>query len=157
MNDTLYKFGMGIQTLNVLLNNGAYCLYFLQSTVTATSFNIQVTSLYMNYVQSLTINYIIVVSTWGPFSFSWMQDSPNTNISNKVSYTNSLPTLNSVNMTGTIKTFYLLTGFFLITTFTTTNELSLILTAQRTTTSTISYTLTSQSYTSFTVKAVSFI
>ncbi len=64
----------------------------------------------MDQIQSMTFRYLIISSYWGNLAFYWTLQPVKKGISMYSSFTTS-NSISSVNMTGTVNTFSVLTGF----------------------------------------------
>lgn len=83
-----------------------------------------------NKIQTITIRYMIVSSSWGAFRFSYLMEPVMSTISIGFPISFTSGALTPINMTGTIKTFFILTGFD-ITASDNTNTIGLTLSASR--------------------------
>lgn len=110
--------------------------------------SIEVNSIMMNKISSLTIRYLVVASVWATFSGWWREDSvtPYQTISSSSPYTYSLSTLDYIPPGDTVRVFTVLTGFQ-VTATAATNELSLLLDVTRTGTTTATVTISTLSST----------
>ena len=78
---------------------------------TMPALNIMIYSNVMSNIQSMTIRYLIISSFWCDLAFVWYWEPVMSGVSSSSPYSTSVSALTSVNMTGTVNCFSVLTGF----------------------------------------------
>ena len=116
MNDTSYKSTISIGEIHAQILNRAFDFDIFLDYKSQPAFYVFLTSYSMNQIQSLTFRYMVIDSNWGGFVGAYYQESPGfigsgTSISSTNPYSWTQTFVFSVNMTGTVKSYYCLTGF----------------------------------------------
>lgn len=110
--DALYTSNICIQQIHCQLSGGRFNLTFMLDVKTTTYLSVEVYSNLINRIQSMTIRYITIASSWATISFYYFMEPFNGNVwaGNPLSFSSS-GSLDPVVMTGTVKSFFILTGF----------------------------------------------
>jgi hypothetical protein len=157
MNDTSYKSALAVEQLYGNLNSAKnFNITFALGPRAMGSFSLNIYSSSMNLIQSMKFRYMVIASSWGIFVSYWNTESVNTFVSSTMSYTWTNTGLNAVNMSGTVKTFSVLTGFD-VTATTPIYLLCLKLTTTRISSTTLQGVLTSSNSIPTLLNQISFI
>jgi hypothetical protein len=154
--DALYTSNICIQQIHCQLSGGRFNLTFMLNVKTTAYLSIEIYSNVMHRIQSMTIRYITIASSWATISFYYFMEPFMDDVwAGKSLAFSSSGSLDPVSMTGTVKSFFILTGFD-ITAADGTNELGLKLSVVRSTSTRVSGTLSSGSSKPVYVKYVSY-
>jgi hypothetical protein len=112
MNDTVYKSTLAVQQLYGEITSGKnFNINFALNSQAMGSFGLEIYSTTMNLIHSMVFRYMVFASNWGVFVSYWNTKSVNDSIASNSNYTWTDAGLDAVNMSGTVKTFSVLTGF----------------------------------------------
>jgi hypothetical protein len=147
MNNSNYKSTMAVEHLYAELDSShRFYINFMLDSKAMGSFKFNIISTSMNKIQSMRFRYMVIDSNWGNFAGFWFQYTAIVIVTSSSSYTWADSGLTAINMTGTVRTFSVFTGFD-ITAINTFFVLDLKLTVTRTTSTSIQGVISSSSTT----------